>query len=51
MLLQFQVAPLLFFLSYLAINIKKNDEIIVPNPTHVSTVHACELLGAKPVFM
>jgi perosamine synthetase len=39
------------FLSYLAINIKKNDEIIVPNQTHVSTVHACEILGAKPVFI
>ncbi len=39
------------FLSYLAIGIKKNDEIIVPNQTHVSTVHACEILGAKPIFV
>ena len=39
------------FLSYLAIDIKKNDEVIVPNQTHVSTVHACEILGAKPIFI
>ncbi len=39
------------YLSYLAIGTKKGDEIIVPNQTHVSTVHACEILGAKPIFI
>ena len=39
------------FICYLAIGTKKGDEIIVPNQTHVSTVHACEILGAKPIFI
>ena len=38
-------------LSFMAINIKKGDEVIVPNQTHVSTVHAFQILGAKPVFV
>ena len=35
----------------MAINIKKGDEVIVLNQTHVSTVHAFQILGAKPVFV
>ena len=38
-------------LSFMAINIKKGDEVIVPNQTHVSTVHTFQILGAKPVFV
>ncbi len=38
-------------MSYMAINLGKGDEIIVPNQTHVSTVHAAEILGAKPIFV
>ena len=38
-------------MSYMAINIKKGDEVIVPNQTHVSTVHTLEILGAKPIFI
>lgn len=29
----------------------KGDEVIVPSQTHVATVHAVELLGARPVFV
>lgn len=39
------------YLSYSAIGIRRGDEVIVPNQTHVSTIHACEILGAKPVFV
>ena len=38
-------------LSFMAINLKKGDEVIVPNQTHVSTVHTFQILGAKPVFI
>ena len=38
-------------LSFMAIDLKKGDEIIVPNQTHVSTVHTFEILGAKPIFV
>jgi perosamine synthetase len=38
-------------LSYMALNLKKGDEVIVPNQTHVSTVHTCEILGVKPIFI
>jgi len=38
-------------ISYMAINLKKGDEVIVPNQTHVSTVHTLEILGAKPIFI
>ena len=31
--------------------LKPGDEVIVPSQTHVATVHAVELLGAKPVFV
>ena len=39
------------FLSYLAIGLKKGDEVLVPNQTHVSTISSCEIIGAKPVFI
>ena len=32
-------------LSFMAINLKKGDEVIVPNQTHVSTVHTFQILG------
>ena len=38
-------------LSYMALKLKKGDEVIVPNQTHVSTVHTLEILGAKPIFI
>ena len=37
-------------LVYFALGIGKGDEVIVPAQTHISTVHAVELTGAKPVF-
>ena len=38
-------------LFYLAYGISKGDEVIVPAQTHVSTAHAVELVGAKPIFV
>ena len=38
-------------LFYLAIGIKKGDEVIVPAQTHVATAHAIEIVGAKPIFV
>ena len=38
-------------LSFMAIDLKNGDEVIVPNQTHVSTVHTFEILGAKPIFI
>lgn len=38
-------------LAYLGFNIGPGDEVIVPAQTHVATVHAVELAGAKPVFV
>ena len=37
-------------LSCMALNLKKDDEIIVPSQTHVATAHAVKLAGGKPVF-
>lgn len=37
-------------LSCMALNFKKNDEIIVPSMTHTATSHAVEYTGAKAVF-
>ena len=38
-------------LSYMAMQLKKNDEVIVPVQTHVATVHTVEIFGAKPIFI
>ena len=38
-------------LTYFCLGIKKNDEVIVPAQTHISTAHAVELIGAKPIFV
>ncbi len=38
-------------LSYLALGIKKGDEVIVTSQTHVATAHCIEFVGAKPVFV
>lgn len=38
-------------LFYLALGLKKNDEVILPAQTHVATAHAVEAVGAKPVFI
>lgn len=38
-------------LTYFSLGIKKGDEVIVPAQTHISTAHAVELTGAKPVFV
>jgi perosamine synthetase len=38
-------------LVYFALGIGKGDEVIVPAQTHISTAHAVELTGAKPVFV
>lgn len=37
-------------LCYLHLGVGPGDEVIVPAQTHVATVHAVELTGAKPVF-
>lgn len=38
-------------LFYLAIGLKKGDEVIVSAQTHVATAHAIELTGAKAIFV
>lgn len=38
-------------LSAIHFGLKPGDEVIVPSQTHVATVHAVELMGAKPVFV
>lgn len=38
-------------LVYEALNISKNDEVLVPAQTHVATAHAVEHTGAKPIFI
>jgi dTDP-4-amino-4,6-dideoxygalactose transaminase len=38
-------------LAYLCLGIGEGDEVIVPAQTHVATVHAVELVGAKPIFV
>lgn len=37
-------------LAYLNLGVGPGDEVIVPSQTHTATVHAVELVGAKPVF-
>ena len=37
-------------ISCLALNLKKNDEVIVPAMSHTATSHAVEYTGAKAVF-
>jgi len=37
-------------LAYWQLGIGAGDEVIVPAQTHVATVHAVEVLGARPVF-
>jgi dTDP-4-amino-4,6-dideoxygalactose transaminase len=38
-------------LSYLHFGLGPGDEVIVPTQTHTATVHAVELVGARPVFV
>ena len=38
-------------LAYWQLGIGAGDEVIVPAQTHVATVHAVEIVGAKPVFV
>lgn len=38
-------------LALLALNLKKDDEVIVPTYTFAATAHAVCYVGAKPVFM
>lgn len=38
-------------LAYWQLGIGPNDEVIVPAQTHVATVHAVEVVGARPVFV
>ena len=38
-------------ISAICLGFRKGDEILVPAQTHVATVHAIELVGAKPVFI
>ena len=37
-------------LAYWQLGIGPGDEVIVPAQTHVATVHAVEVVGARPVF-
>lgn len=38
-------------LSLLALDIKKNDEVIVPNLTYVAPVNSVKYVGAKPILV
>lgn len=38
-------------LASIYFKLQQDDEVIVPAQTHVATIHAIELLGAKPVFI
>lgn len=38
-------------LAYWQIGIGPGDEVIVPAQTHVATVHAVEMVGARPIFL
>ncbi len=38
-------------LSYLALGIGEEDEVICPSMSHVATAHAIELVGARPIFV
>lgn len=38
-------------LSSIYFGIQDGDEVIVPAQTHVATVHAVDIMGAKPVFI
>ena len=38
-------------LCLLALNIKQNDEIIVPTFTYIASVNCIKYVGAKPVFV
>jgi perosamine synthetase len=38
-------------LSLWALGIKKGDDVLVPAQTHTATVHAVEVVGAKPIFV
>lgn len=38
-------------LAYWQLGIGLGDEVIVPAQTHVATVHAVEMVGARPVFV
>ncbi|SHL53671.1 dTDP-4-amino-4,6-dideoxygalactose transaminase [Bradyrhizobium lablabi] len=38
-------------LAYWQLDIGAGDEVIVPAQTHVATVHAVEMVGARPVFV
>tara|TARA_Y100001970_G_scaffold294294_1_gene449946 strand:+ start:14564 stop:15676 length:1113 start_codon:yes stop_codon:yes gene_type:complete len=38
-------------ISLLAINLKKNDEVIIPNFNYVSSIEVVRLLGAKPILI
>ena len=38
-------------LAYWQLGIGPGDEVIVPAQTHVATVHAVEVMGARPVFV
>ena len=37
-------------IALMSLNLKKNDEVIVPNITWVATAKAVIYAGAKPVF-
>ena len=39
------------FLALKAVDIKKNDEVIIPNMTFPATANAVELTGAKPILV
>ncbi len=38
-------------ITLLSLNLKKNDEVILPSMTFAATANVVELLGAKPIFV
>jgi len=38
-------------LAYFQMGLAEGDEVIVPSQTHIATVHAVEIMGARPIFV
>ncbi len=38
-------------LAFLALGVKTNDEVVIPNIGWISVINACKIIGAKPVIV